>query len=102
MKRLLVIAALAIAASSFVFCQQMEKRDGQGDKIEQELRERLSEWDEAYSRRDPEALSRILADDFTFTNANGVVSSKAQYIIATIKAPDMMLNTSVSSFDNGG
>lgn len=99
MIRLLVIAGLAIAAASLALGQTMEKKAGHGDNPEQELRERLREWDEAYARRNTEELSRILADDFLFTNASGAVINKAQYIIATIKAPDMTLETSVGSED---
>lgn len=99
MKRLLVTAGLAIAASSFVLCQTKEKRAGYADNPEQEFRERLRAWDEAYAGRNTEALSRILADDFVFTNASGAVLNKAQYIMATIKAPDMTLETSVGSED---
>jgi ketosteroid isomerase-like protein len=98
-KRLLVIAGLAIAASSFVSGQTKGGQAGQKENPEQELRERLREWDEASSRRDTEALNRILADDFLFTNASGAVITKTQYLMATIKAPDMTLATSVGSED---
>lgn len=99
MKRLLVIAGLAIAASTFAPGQTKQRGAAQKDNPEQELRERLREWDAAYSRRDTQSLSRILADDFIYTNAFGAVLNKAQYIMATIKAPDMTLETSASSED---
>ena len=66
---------------------------------EQELRTRLQKWDEAYAGRDIETLASILAEDFIFTNASGIVMSRTQYISANIKAPDMTLEIPVSSED---
>jgi ketosteroid isomerase-like protein len=99
MKSLLVIAGLALAASSLALCETQEKDPGQADNPEQELRERLREWDEAYARRDTEALNRILADDFFFTDAAGTVNNKTQYIMAVIKSPDITLIEPVKSDD---
>jgi ketosteroid isomerase-like protein len=99
MKSLLVIAGLALAASSLALCETKRKEAGQADNPEQELRERLREWDEAYARRDREALNRILADDLFFTDAAGKVNNKAQYIMAIIKSPDISLIESVGSDD---
>jgi ketosteroid isomerase-like protein len=99
MKPLLVLAGLALAATFFALCEPKEKQTGPGNNPEHELRERLREWDEAYARRDTEALSRILADDFIFTDAIGTVNNKAQYIMAVIKSPDITLIESVDSDD---
>jgi ketosteroid isomerase-like protein len=43
------------------------------------------EWLEAFKNRDKAALDRILADDFIFTDEEGQVYSKAQYIEAVTK-----------------
>lgn len=100
MKRMIVVAALAITAASFLAPSQMkDNKASQDGNAEQELRKRLREWDEAYLRRDTEVLSRILADDFIFTHASGVVITKAQYIMACIKAPDIALDAPSRSDD---
>jgi ketosteroid isomerase-like protein len=99
MKPLWVVAGLALAASSLALCEPKEKAPGPRDNPEQELRERLREWDEAYARRDTEALNRILADDFTFTDAVGKVNNKTQYIMAVIKSPDITLIEPANSDD---
>jgi ketosteroid isomerase-like protein len=66
---------------------------------EQEVRTLMPEWDEAYMRRDTDALDRILADDFIFTDAVGAVSNKACYVIAVIKSLDMTLIEPLGSDD---
>jgi ketosteroid isomerase-like protein len=43
------------------------------------------EWAEAFKNRDKAALERILADDFIFTDDEGQVYGKAQYIEAAIQ-----------------
>jgi ketosteroid isomerase-like protein len=44
------------------------------------------EWGEAVVRRDAEALDRLLADDYTFTDFSNETVSKAREI-ASVKAP---------------
>lgn len=46
-----------------------------------------------------EALNRIPADDFIFTNNNGVVLNRAQYISGNLKAQDMTLEIPANSED---
>jgi ketosteroid isomerase-like protein len=100
MKRMIVVAVLAITAVPFLTPGQMkDKQRSQNSAAEQELRERLREWDEAYLRRDTEALSRILADDFVFTHASGAVINKTRYIMACVKAPDIALEAPNRSDD---
>jgi ketosteroid isomerase-like protein len=100
MKRMIVVAVLAITAASFLAPGQMkDKKTSQNSIAEQELRERLREWDQAYLRRDTEGLSRILADDFVFTHASGAVMNKSRYIMACIKAPDIALEAPSRSDD---
>ena len=44
---------------------------------EQEVRKLEREWLDAYEHHDGAAMNRILADDFTITNSNGTVQTKA-------------------------
>lgn len=98
MSRILVIGGLVVGLSLALV--QMKDNDPQrSGRDEQELRERLRAWDEAYAGRDIEALGRILADDFIFTNASGAVISRPQYISANIKAPDITLEIPINSED---
>jgi len=100
MKGTIVVALLAITAVPFLALGQMkDKKASQDSAAEQELKKSLREWDEAYLRRDTEALSRILADDFIFTRASGAVIDKTRYIMGCVKAPDIALEAPSRSDD---
>jgi uncharacterized protein (TIGR02246 family) len=90
MKRLLVIAALAAGVVTILIVSQMKgNKAAQSGNAEQEVRALVREWDEAFQRRDPAALNRILADDFVMTDASGAVLNKMQYLSSVVKAPDI-------------
>jgi ketosteroid isomerase-like protein len=100
MKVILFVALLAIAATSSLAQGQIKNNQAPpGGNAEQELREMLRKWDEAYSGRNTEALASILADDFLFTNAIGIVINKGQYLMGNIKAPDITLAIIIDSED---
>lgn len=54
-------------------------------EAEREVRKLEREWLDAYEKRDAEAMSRILSDDFKLTFSNGSVQTKAD-ILAQIKS----------------
>ena len=49
-------------------------------KVKEDVLKVEREWSEAFKNRDKDALSRILADDFVYTDDEGRVADKAQYI----------------------
>ena len=55
---------------------------------ESELRRIDREWNEAYPRRDVEALGRILADDWTCVDGSGRLVSKAELIERVASNPN--------------
>ncbi len=87
MKRILVVAML-VAASSFVFSQTPRTSANQKGSDEQAVRQLLNEISAALSRNDSAALDRIYADSYTLTNENGVVLTKAPRL-AAIKSGDL-------------
>ena len=93
----LIVIALIIAAVSFGLPRLLKKDKRQGE--EQQLTERLREWDEAYARRDGPALNRVLADEFVFIAPTGMVISRMQYLSANLKAPDIAVETPIHSED---
>jgi ketosteroid isomerase-like protein len=99
MKVILVVALLAFVAASQAQGQMKDNQAKTGDNTEQELREMLRKWDQAYAGRNTEALASILADDFLFTNALGTVINKPQYLMRNIKAPDITLAINIESSD---
>ncbi|MEK6320722.1 MAG: nuclear transport factor 2 family protein [Acidobacteriota bacterium] len=54
--------------------------------IEQTLRDLELQWNEAFKNRDKDVLGRILDDKFIFTDDDGQVSDKTQYIDAVMQA----------------
>ena len=66
----------------------------QSENPEQELIKLEKEWGEAEVRRDIAFFERILADEYMFTNPEGAVWTKAQYI-ANLKSGDLMVLSSV-------
>ena len=88
MKRIvvLIIAAVLIVGSLVAIGQRWSNKD------EEKVRQRVLEWDGAATRRDIPALTSILADDFTMTNANGTVDKK-QYLLLIFKAPSKTRDT---------
>ncbi len=87
MKRILVVAML-VAASSFVFSQPTRSSANQKGNDEQAVRQVLNEVSAALTRNDAAALDRIYADSYTLTNENGVLLTKAPRL-AAIKSGEL-------------
>lgn len=92
MKRAGLAVLLMLAASSIVLAQTRAKPTGKGRQtrptpasVEQSLKAAEHQWMEAFKNRDEEALNRILDDQFIFTNEEGQVFNKTQYIDATTR-----------------
>ncbi|CAN5320682.1 hypothetical protein BH18GEM1_BH18GEM1_18630 [soil metagenome] len=95
MKRILVVAML-VAASSFVFCQPTRSSANQKGDDEQAVRQLLNELYTALGRNDTAALDRIYADDYTLVNEDGVLTTKAPRL-AAIKSGELKFES--VSFD---
>jgi uncharacterized protein (TIGR02246 family) len=87
MKRLLVVAML-VAASSFVFSQPTRSGATQKGNDEQAVRQLLNEVYAALGRNDTAALDRIYADDYTLVNESGELTSKGPRL-AAIKSGEL-------------
>jgi ketosteroid isomerase-like protein len=87
MKRLLIVAML-VAASSFVFSQPTRSGPNQKGNDEQAVRQLLNEISAALGRADTAALDRIYADDYTLVNESGVLTTKAPRL-AAIKSGEL-------------
>src|SRR3712207_4261457 len=77
----LLIAVVAIVGALVAIGRRWVGND------EEKVRQLVREWDEAATRRDTTALSRILADDFTMTKIDGQVDDKKQYLLLIFKSP---------------
>jgi ketosteroid isomerase-like protein len=81
MKRILTIAILAMAISSFAIAQTNDKKAAPASKAEQEVVKAAQEIVEAFGRTDIATLDRLLADDFTTIDSFGR-GTKAQLMDA--------------------
>lgn len=85
MMRGVTLLALLIAAS-FSHPPALQARQAKLTKAEEEVRKLERQWLDAYEQRDPEAMDRIVADDFNITFPNGTMQTKPQ-LMAMIRAP---------------
>lgn len=87
MKRLLIVAML-VAASSYVFSQTTRSSAYQKGNDEQAIRQELNDLYAALGRNDTAALDRIYADGYTLVNESGELTTKAPRL-ATIKSGEL-------------
>ena len=92
MKRILVLAVLAMAASSVLSGQMAEDKSAPKGKVEQELIKLEQERAQAVVRADTAFLDQNTADDYTSINARGMVRTKTQ-ILADFKSGDIKLQS---------
>ncbi len=95
MKRILVVAML-VAASSFVFSQPTRSGANQKGNDEQAVRQLLNEVSAALGRNDAAALDRIYADNYTLVNESGELTTKAPRL-AAIRSGELKYES--ASFD---
>lgn len=94
MKRTTLVVLLLAAASSIVGAQTKGKPPGKGRQIkqvpaataEQALKAAERQWMDAFKNHDRETLNRILDDQFIFTDEEGQVFNKTEYIDAYAQA----------------
>jgi FKBP-type peptidyl-prolyl cis-trans isomerase FkpA len=86
-KRFLLIALFSLVAPLIVTAQTKSKRPAQRKQTKQQpqspdqaLKLVETQWMEAFKNRDKAVLARILADDFIFTDDEGRVHDKTEYI----------------------
>jgi uncharacterized protein (TIGR02246 family) len=85
MIRHLIVFTLLIAAS-FSNSPAQQAQQSKLTEAEEAVRRLEREWLDAYEQKDPEAMGRIVAEDFTITFPNGAMQTKPQ-LMAMIKAP---------------
>src|SRR5436309_2190053 len=76
MKPAFVPLIVLLMVSSTIFGQAPDKNGQQDGKAEQQLRNLVRAWDDAYVKGDAAALDRLLADEFSFVGG----PNKAQYL----------------------
>src|SRR5947199_356719 len=80
MRRILVIAVLALTATSIALGQERNASRDQRSSVEQAIRQLDNERIQAQIHADAVALDRIYADDFIGVGPSGAVRTKPQVI----------------------
>ena len=88
MTRTLVIAALALTATSIALGQKQGASRDNGSSVEQAIRQLDNERIQAQISADAVALDRIYADDFIGVGPSGTVRTKPQ-VIADFTSGDL-------------
>jgi ketosteroid isomerase-like protein len=86
MKRMLVVAALTMAASSLALGQMIGKKanysNQKGDSLQQAVMQMEEALRAAIAKSDTKAYGRLLGDDYIYTNQDAVVRTKAEMVSA--------------------
>jgi ketosteroid isomerase-like protein len=86
MKRMLVVAALTMAASSLALGQMTGKKandtNQKADSVEQAVMQMEEELRAAIAKSDTKTYGRLVGDDYVFTNQDAVVRTKTQMLSA--------------------
>jgi ketosteroid isomerase-like protein len=90
MKITFTFLALLLTFATAVTAQN--KKSDRDLKVEQELRNLVRSWDEAYVKGDTATLDHLLADEFSFVGG----PNKAAYL-ASFKAPQLVIQSAASS-----
>ncbi len=77
MRKIFIAAAIFIATASIGVGQTNNDKD---KKTEQQIIKIMDDWAVASGQRDIAATGRFLPEDFTITDCDGSVQTKAQYL----------------------
>jgi len=88
MKRILLLALLTIATSSFTLAQMTDDKSAPKGKTEQELTKLEQDRAQATVKGDTAFLDQTTADDYTFVSPRGALRTKAQ-ILADFKSGEL-------------
>lgn len=95
-KRIVVIITLILALCSVASGQATGRKPARrpAASADQTLKDLERKWTESFKNQDKAALNSILADDFIFTDEDGQVYNKAQYIeaVAQVKVESYSLD----------
>ena len=81
MKGILATMVLVLAVSCQVFAQAKPAAPAKGASVEQELIKLENDWNNALVKRDVAALGRIVADDWTIIDSDGIIVTKTEFLV---------------------
>jgi ketosteroid isomerase-like protein len=94
MKGILAAVVLGLAVACQAFAQAKPAAPAPSASVEKELIKLENDWNDAMVKRDMAALNRVMADDWTIIDPDGVIETKAEYL-ASIKSGETVLTSAV-------
>jgi FKBP-type peptidyl-prolyl cis-trans isomerase FkpA len=92
MKRAISVILMVLVTAPVAITQTKAKRSSKSRPVkqtvvnnEQSLKDLELQWNEAFKNRDRAAIDRILDDQFIFTDDDGQVSNKTQYVDSVMR-----------------
>lgn len=90
-----IVSSLAVAAAVWLLALPNEQQPA--PPARSVLLDLEKTWDQALAARDIEQIGRLLAEDYTMTDASGARLDRRAYLMSIVRAPDM---TRVRTFDS--
>jgi ketosteroid isomerase-like protein len=94
MKGILAAVVLVLAVSCQAFAQAKPAAPAPNASVEKELIKLENDWNNAIVKVDMAALNRVMADDWTIIDPDGIIETKAEYL-ASIKSGETVLTSAV-------
>ena len=94
MKRIVIAVSVVVLVLAVAVWAQTPAQTKSGS-VEQELMKLENQWNDASVKSDVAFLDRILAEDWTSTDADGVVGTKAQSL-ASLKSGEDVVTSAVA------
>ena len=94
MKGILAAVVLVLAVSCQAFAQTRPATPAPNASVEKELIKLENDWNNAIVKVDMAALNRVMADDWTIIDPDGIIETKAEYL-ASIKSGETVLTSAV-------
>lgn len=91
-----LMLAIVVVLGATTMLPAFGQEKSKGPSAEQALIKLENDWDEASVKRDLVALGRILADDWVFTDSDGVMWTKAQ-TLDMLKSGEDVVSSAVST-----
>ena len=94
MKRILAAVLLGLAVSCQAVAQAKPAAPAPSASVEKQLIKLENDWNDAMVKRDMATLNRVIADDWTLIDFDGIIVTKTEYL-ANLKSGDDVFTSAV-------
>ncbi len=94
MKGILAAVVMVLAVACQAFAQAKPAAMAPSASVEKELIKLENDWNDAMVKRDMATLNRVMADDWTIIDPDGIIVTKAEFL-ASIKSGEDVFTSAV-------